>query len=291
MRLLRRELHALSDLHEAERALGETRAQQRERQAGAQRSLLASLGEALVAAGEHAAGLDTLALAVESGWDRDVLRAGRVAALAAGDTTAALAMAAGEAVDPRTDSSVVDSLRSLAESRIGSRAWQARLDEARGEFVRRVLASGATRSLARGTPVRLLDMEGTEHDLRALADGQVTVVAFWSRFCGPAVQDLPKLNATAARLARAGVRVIGIVGESSPSVELHAFLLDRHVTMPTYFDAWHEAGRAFNQWGTPYYYVLDPAGRQRFEVVTSADELLVRAEALRLSVAPSTASR
>jgi thiol-disulfide isomerase/thioredoxin len=154
-----------------------------------------------------------------------------------------------------------------------------------------VLASGSTRSLAGGSAVRLLDMRGETRELRTLADGKVTVVAFWSRFCGPAVEDLPKLNAAAARLGGAGVRVVGIVEEASLSPELHAFLYAKHVTMPTYLDAWHEASRAFNQWSTPYYYILDPAGRVRFDVVNSADELLVRAEALRLSVAGDRASR
>jgi peroxiredoxin len=200
-------------------------------------------------------------------------------------------MASREAVDPRTEPSVLDTLRSFAASRIGARDWSARLDAARAELVERVLASGSTRSLAGGGAVRLMDVGGDTQELRALADGKVTVVAFWSRFCLPAVQELPKLNAAAARLTSVGVRVIGIVEEASLSPVLHAFLYQKHVTMPTYLDAWHEASRAFNQWGTPYYYVLDPAGRVRFDVVTSADELLVRAEALRLSVVSDRASR
>jgi hypothetical protein len=291
VRRLRDELAALAELPEAERGLGETRALQRERHAAIERTLLASLGQALVAAGDRAAGLDTLARAAAAGWDVGVFRAARAAALAAGDTATAFSMAAREAVDPRTEPGVLDTLRSFAASRIGARDWSARLDAARAELVERVLASGSTRSLAGGGAVRLMDVGGDTQELRALADGRVTVVAFWSRFCLPAVQELPKLNAAAARLTSVGVRVIGIVEEASLSPELHAFLYQKHVTMPTYLDAWHEASRAFNQWGMPYYYVLDPAGRVRFDVVTSADELLVRAEALRLSVVSDRASR
>ena len=113
------------------------------------------------------------------------------------------------------------------------------------------------------------------------------VVVFWSRTCGPAVEALPRVNEIAARLARDGVRVVGIVDEPSASLELKAFLTKKQVTVPTYLDAWHDASRAFNQWGTPNFYVLDADGRVRFDVTTSADEALARAEAVRLSRLPS----
>jgi len=80
-----------------------------------------------------------------------------------------------------------------------------------------------------------------------------------------------------------GVPVVSIVEEAGPSSALTAFLREKKVTMPVYLDAWHEASRAFNQWGTPYFYVVDANGRVRFDVSTSADEALARAEALRLS--------
>lgn len=44
-----------------------------------------------------------------------------------------------------------------------------------------------------------------------------------------------------------------------------------------------EASRAFNQWGTPYYYVVDADGRVHFDVSTDADDVLARAEALELA--------
>lgn len=90
------------------------------------------------------------------------------------------------------------------------------------------------------------------------------------------------MNAVAARLARSGIRVVSIVDEANPSPALAAFLREKNVLVPTYLDAWHEASRAFNQWGTPYFYVVDADGRMRFDRPTSASEALARAEAVRV---------
>ena len=72
-----------------------------------------------------------------------------------------------------------------------------------------------------------------------------------------------------------------VLAEPGASPALAAFLAKSRVTGPVYFDARHEGSRAFNQWGTPNYFVLDGDGRVRFDVTSSADEVLARAEALR----------
>jgi thiol-disulfide isomerase/thioredoxin len=239
------------------------------------------LGQALIAAGQSSAGRDMLAEAAATGWNLEVFRAVRIASMAAGDTTRALTMAARIAVDPRTTTAFADSVRPIAERRLGQGGWRIQLDSARAAFVDRMLADAPTRSLSTGA--RLRDLDGRPLALRSLTQGHVTVIAFGSRFCGPAIEDLPRLNAVAARLARSGVRVIGIVEEQSASSELKAFLREKQVSVPTYLDNGHETSRAFNQWGTPNYYVLDTDGRIRFDVATSADEALARAEAVRLS--------
>lgn len=284
MRRIRVELAALDSLPDSERALGETAARQRERHEGIRRTLLAALGQALVAAGEPRAGLDTLALATAAGWDVDVFRAAFAGYLATGDTARALEMAARRAVDPRTDSTFLDSARSLAVRVESAWAWDRRLAAARGAFVRRMLEGATTRSLR--ARIRMRDTAGRVADLRKIARGRATLVAFWSRTCAPAVAQLPRLDTVAARLQRSGVRVVGIVQEASPSPELARFLAEQHVSVPTYLDSWHEASGAFNQWGTPYYYVLDAAGRLRFAATTSLDLALARAEALRLAGEP-----
>jgi hypothetical protein len=282
---LRAELDSLSDLTPSDRALDETLAQQRDRHAASRRRLLATLGQAYVAAGNYAAAREPLAEAAASGWNLDVFRAVRAASLAAGDTARALTMEARVAVDPRTTPAFADSVRPAAERVLGAAGWHSALDSARVQFVTRMLATASPRSLH--GDARLLDLDGREHSLKGLTDGHVAVIAFWSRFCGPAIENLPDMDAMAAHLGRTGVRVVSIVDEAIPSAALKAFLLEKHVTTPTYLDAWHEAGRAFNQWGTPDYYVVDSDGRIRFSSTNSADEALARAEALWLSEDPA----
>ena len=289
MRRLRATLADLDVLRPESRRLDETVDEQRRRQEGEKRKALASLGRALVAAGQHRAGLDTLALASSGGWDLDVFRAVRTASIAAGDQDRALTMLARLAVDPRTDSVFADSAAQIGARALGSAGWASRVDTASRTFAERMLEHASTRSLP--ASIELRDIDGATHELRDLANGHVTVVAFWSRFCGPAVEDLPRMNAVAERLTRKGARIVSIVEEARTSPELAAFLRDKKVTMPTYFDTRHEASRAFNQWGTPYYYVLDADGRVRFDVATTSDEVLARAEVLLLKQARRTASR
>jgi hypothetical protein len=281
IRRMRAELDSLTALPQSERALNETVAEQRKRHAATARELLASLGQALVAAGDYPAARDALARAASSGWNPDVFRDVRTASLAVGDTARALTMAARIAVDPRTSAAFGDSVRPLAERKLGAAGWRSQLDSARSEYVKRMLADASSRALAGSARVHGLD--GRVRTLGDLTNGRLTVIAFWSRFCGPAVEDLPRLNAAAARLARDGVPLVTIVDETTASPALRAFLAEKHVTAPTYLDAHGESSRALNEWGTPSYYVVDSDGRIRFDATNSADEALARAEALRLS--------
>jgi len=281
IRRLQSAIEALTRLSPSERSLNETLAQQRDRDATTRRRMLASLGQALVATGDHAGARAALAEAASRGWNVNVFRAVRTASLTAGDTAHALTMAAWISADPRTPSAFADSVRLRGERVLGTIGWQRQLDSARGEFARRMLADARARTV--DGRARVSDRSGTAHTIQELAGGKVTVVAFWSRFCGPAIEDLPRLNTVAARLARDGVHVVSIVDETAESKELASFLKEKNVTVPTYLDTWHESSRVFNQWGTPSYYVLDSNGRIRFDASDSADEALAQAEALRLS--------
>jgi thiol-disulfide isomerase/thioredoxin len=195
------------------------------------------------------------------------------------------------AMDPRTDSATSAPDAALAARTIGAGSWQMALAEAERTFADRMLENVLPRSM-RGA-ARITDLSGAPSDIATLARGQVTVVAIWSRGCGPAVDALPRLGEVAQRLAAAGVRIIGVVEERQMSQGLRAFLDAKNVTIPTYLDAYGEVTSAFNSWGTPAYYVLDERGRIRFGATSDPDELLARAEAVRLSalaVAPAGGS-
>jgi peroxiredoxin len=66
------------------------------------------------------------------------------------------------------------------------------------------------------------------------------------------------------RLRQQGVAIVTITDERV-SDDLQRFLAERKLTFSVYADPWREASRAFSQWGTPSYFVLDADGRVRFE--------------------------
>lgn len=278
---LRASIAVLDSLPATSRPLGQSQEERRQRVDRIRQRLVAALGRALVEQGQNREGLALLAGAAEEGWELAVLRSARTANLVVGDTAAAMVFAARIAVDPRTDSSAITDDAGLAARTIGATQWQAALAEAQRTFADRMLAQASMRS-PRGR-ARLKDMSGTTFDLMELAGGRVTVVAIWSRSCGPAVDALAGLGEVAERLSAEGIRIIGVVEERAATTDLTAFLANKHVTMPTYLDAFGEVTHAFNSWGTPAYYVLDERGRIRFEATSEPDELLARAEAVRLA--------
>lgn len=276
----RRAIARLDSIPDYTRPLGETRQERQRTVDRLRRRAMSSLGRALVADGRAREGLEVLAVAAEEGWDLSVLRAAREASLTAGDTAGAMVFAARIAKDPRTVSGAQVADRALATKAIGAPAWEAALAEAEQAFAERMLTHAPMTALrGRG---RVRDLAGKATDIATLAEGEVTVVAIWSRSCGPAVDELPNLGRVAARLAKAGVRVIGVVEERTLTPALQAFLAEKQVVMPTYLDAFGEVSKAFNSWGTPAYYVLDARGRVRFGGTSDAEELLARAEAVRL---------
>jgi thiol-disulfide isomerase/thioredoxin len=263
------------------RALDETQAEYRDRLDRDLRATYAALGRVLVRAGQHRAALDTLALASAKGWNLNVFNDVRAASLAAGDSATAVVMSARIAVDPRTKPERLEAMTAFAAKRVGSAAWQAELDKQRQEYRQRVMTTVRLRGLPATVP--LMGLDGSASDLRRLANGQVTVVAFWSRFCGPAIMSMPDLHVVAAKLSANGVRTVMVVEETERSPELTAFIKDNKITLPMYLDATKSASQAFNQWGTPNYYVLDAEGRILFDVTADTDLLLMRAEAARLA--------
>lgn len=180
-----------------------------------------------------------------------------------GDVGAAAELAARVAVDPeRGGDAAADSLIDAVRAKVTDNRWSALEAEAEDlmHFVTRL--EDVNRALPADPLVETGD--GGQTLFSEAMGGQITLVAFWSRFCGPSLEELPQLQETAFELSQHGVRTIVITDEAA-SPELAEFLEERGFDMPIYHDLRREASLSLNQYSTPSYYLLDGRGRIRFE--------------------------
>jgi hypothetical protein len=243
----------------------------------ARRRLLAALGTALVADGQIKAGIDTLTLASRGAWDVEVFRTVAAAYLTAGDTASAMSARARIAADPRTTSGTVDSLGATGRKYFGSARWDSAVAVARSEMHQRLLERSEARSL-RGK-ARVTAADGRVVDLSALTLNKPAVVIFWSRHCGAAIDALPAIARAANRLHENGTPVLLVVDDAVKS-DVGAYLVSKNWKLPVYHDTEGNVANAFANFGTPLYYVLDGAGRIRFDSVEHPLQLVAQVEAL-----------
>jgi hypothetical protein len=112
--------------------------------------------------------------------------------------------------------------------------------------------------------ISITDEQGTRVQLASLTRGHVSVVAFWSRFCGISRLRLPLLAATRRALEGREIAFLPITTEA-PGPDVRAFLRDHRIELTSYYDDHGQARRATYNISTPTYYVLDAAGRVRFQ--------------------------
>jgi hypothetical protein len=257
LRLLREALRLLEAVPDSYRALENGVERQREENREHALPILAELGVTLVAAGDTAAGLDTLALAASRGWNVEVFRTLAEAQFAIGDTAAALRSLARIASDPLSPSSVVDSARRRGGRHIEPGFWDRWVGAAGLEMAQRILSRSEPHSLR--TEVRLLDRQGGVRRLDELRGGGATVVLFWSRWCGPAVEAIPDIEWLYGWLRERDVPLVTVVDGRS-SADIDEFIRGREIGFPIYYDYEGEARTAFNKFSTPEHYVLDGSG-------------------------------
>lgn len=246
--------------------------------AAERRRILAAIGRGLLDSGNARGGLDTLALAVNDGWDLALFQEVASGRTKAGDTAGALEIHAKIAADPRTSVAHRDSMATLGARMLGATPWTSLVAEARRFMIETVMAASTVR-LVLGEP-SLIDGAGQPIRLRDLIADKPALVVYWSRFCAPALGALARIDSTATILRSQGAAAFLIVDEP-PSAELAAFLKERNVVSPVYHDVNREVANAFRNFGTPAYYVLDPAGRIRFTRASTEDELVVQITAVR----------
>jgi hypothetical protein len=264
---LRDEARLLAEAPDAYRPLTATAVEQRVANRAVAQPILAELANALIQDGDTTAGLDTLRLAASYGWSPAVfLRAAQTWG-ALGDTVQALRTYAKVAADPGSAPSFGDSIRAVTAPQLSTARWASWVREARVEMRAAVLEGAAPRSLT--GPTRLLSSTGEAHRLNDLAQGHVTVVAFWSPNCWFSVNDLSALQRIANQFSSSGAKVVAIVDHPF-SDDLRRILKEKHAEdLPVFYDYRSDTRRAFVTYAWPDYYVLDATG----EVVFSHSKL------------------
>jgi thiol-disulfide isomerase/thioredoxin len=93
-----------------------------------------------------------------------------------------------------------------------------------------------------GQPFALAARDLAGREVRIPEPGRVHVVDFWATWCDPCREQLPVLDALAARLGRDGVEVVGVAfDEERAAVE--AFLVGTPVSFPI---VWDRAGETYS---------------------------------------------
>ncbi|MEP6781069.1 MAG: TlpA disulfide reductase family protein [Gemmatimonadaceae bacterium] len=261
------------------RALSENAEQYARAKVDRHQNLMAVLGRALIAEGSTKAGLDTLAKAAESGWNIGLLRELQRGFVDANDMHSAAVVSAKLVVDPRTSKAQRDSLTVSARAALDEQTWSENIKAARDTMIARTMLTSYTKVIP-GAP-RILSASGEKRGLRESADSVPMVVIFWSAHCGPALQAAPNIQKAANSLQQNGIPVV-LLTEESNVAETEQIATEKGLTLPVYRDTDGSMSKAFSNFGTPTYYVLDRKGRIRF--ATSSVELLtLQVEALRIT--------
>jgi hypothetical protein len=258
---LRDGVRLLAEGPDAYRPLTATIADQQDINRAAAQPILATLGSALIQDGHLAAGLDTLRLAASYGWNPQVLRSVGQALIARGDTTAALQSYARVVADPGTPIALKDSIRSIV-SRDGDANWGRLVQNAAQEMRQSVLQRAAPRSL--NGPFHVMTKSGATRNLADVVNNRVTVLMFWSPYCGFSLQPLHDLDLLNGRLASQGAQVVTIVDQPFSKDLEQTLRVQRAEHLSVFYDFRSDAHRAFSSFGTPDYYVLDSSGRVMF---------------------------
>lgn len=265
---LRTELERRDRTDIESRELYESAALQRRRDGLRVRALEASLGAALIAAGDKDAGLQLLRDVSETAWDVDVFRTGAEMLLSQGDTLAALELLIPLAVDPATEEETREVIRTMAYRHNGAAQWDVLSRTARERMRQQLLEEATNRPLRRY--LQVVDIDGGRHELGSLLNGQVTLVSLWSCACGTDESDNRRFGALVKDLAAVGVRVVVVASEVSPR-ELELYLRAGGVDLPVYADNQEAVAWEFRKSGTPQHFLVGPEGTIRFEYTTMDD--------------------
>jgi peroxiredoxin len=240
------------------------------------RETLGVLAGAELMAGDTIRARATLSRATSAGWSTDLFRRAAQLSWATGDRKSAMPLLANIVVDPGTPAADLDSIARLVRGVIPAAAWEKAQARSRARMRDHFLATAISAPLPGPIPLRSATGDTS---LSGIAASRASVVVFWSRFCGPSRDQMSSLDSLAGRLADLGAVLVPVTREPI-TAEVQAFLRKQQVTVPVYVDASGAAQRAFDQWATPEFFVMDANGVVRYRH-TSLDLVLAQVAALR----------
>ena len=233
------------------------------RQDSARRLYLATLGRALIAEGDVAAGVDTLDLALATGWNADVFSTAAEAKMELGDSAGAIELFSWIAADPTTDSALKTQAESAALAMVDGGRWANLVANGRSEMWQRLLTDAATHASYLDDP-SVADSDGDAVPIRALADGRVLLLVLWHYSCGPpGERTLTQVDSLRRRWADVDAEVL-VVTDGAPT-EMLEFVESSGLDLDLYYDAYGEVKQSFDWWATPSYVVIDDQFRMRYK--------------------------
>lgn len=266
--IMRTQLARFGSVSDTTRSIGRTRMQAQAQTGQTAASRLLALGTALRSLGETQAAAETLTVATRLVWRGDLYAKLSDVRLAAGDTTGAARAAAFALSDPSLPKPRRLALQNQFAAYERTSDWSAWQRAAADTMKAKLWANGVRRTLP--GRVRLVDVTGTERTLDALVSKKPTVFAFWSRWCGGSLTELPELQRVSGELAKLGVRLVAVT-DYPLDAELQAWLKSKGYTFPVYQDRRGEAGAAFQPYGTPDHILVDGEGVVRFERLRASE--------------------
>ncbi|MYI07775.1 MAG: redoxin domain-containing protein [Gemmatimonadetes bacterium] len=256
------DLEAVDFARDPGRQLGQTAGEYAGVVARARADALVKHYRLLAEAGFEEESLDVLEAATAESAEPELFRRLAELRLAQGDSSGAAFAFAVVATDPGTLPAEARALAGRAGHSADSPEWHRLLDSATAAALPRALAGAVRRPLP---PVRVADGDGERLALDGIVGGNPAVVVFSARWCGPCIEEIPEVARLAQALEPEGVRLVSVFTDDLPGPEMDAWLRDRRVTYPVYYDLEGDAWDAFGVEYIPAVFVLDANGLVRFE--------------------------